>query len=371
MGGYDADDIRLIATNALQAGKGQAVVLLMSGGVDSSTSAHILKEAGYAVAGVTMQMRKTADDAPGKAVNDAAEVAKQLGIPHYWADVTKAFEEIVVGKFRQAYAEGRTPNPCVDCNMNIKFGLLWELAARQLGAEKIATGHYARIIRDGDNYRLARAIDKTKDQSYFLSGIAKEKLANIIFPLGERTKTDIRKAAKDIGLHVAEKAESMELCFAGEGDYRAMLGLGHASSEGDLLDMTGRKIGTHKGIANYTIGQRRGLGFAGGKPLYVGGIDPVRNTVILGTRDEVCRHTVAASEANILIPGELLDGTKTIGKIRSYGDGRPCVISRVDKDGFSVRFDSGEFAPCPGQRLVIYNERECVIAGGTIGENDT
>jgi tRNA-uridine 2-sulfurtransferase len=364
-----AGDIRIFPTNELPAGNGERVALLMSGGVDSSTSAHLLKEAGFAVIGVTMQVRQPGGSQPARAILDAAQVCWQLGIPHYWADLSGAFEDIVVGKFRQSYAAGRTPNPCVDCNMNIKFGLLWDIARKQLGTLKVATGHYARIVRDGSEYHLARAIDKTKDQSYFLSGIPKEKLADIIFPLGERTKTDIRNAARDIGLHIADKAESMELCFAGEGDYRAMLGMEHASNEGDLLDITGRKIGTHKGIANYTIGQRRGLGFAGGKPLYVGGIDPVRNTVTLGTRDEVCRHTVIAQQAIILIPDKLVEDTRCLGKIRSYGEGRPCVISRVDADGFAVRFDEGEFAPCPGQRLVVYDDREFVIAGGTITDS--
>jgi tRNA-uridine 2-sulfurtransferase len=276
--------IKLVTTNDAPRNRGEPVALLMSGGVDSSTSAHILKEMGYAVVGVTMQVRPTEDGRPAKAVQDASEVCRLLGVPHYRADLSRAFEDEVVGKFRQSYAAGQTPNPCVDCNMNIKFGLLWELARKQLGIVKIATGHYAKIVKEKDEYRLARAADKTKDQSYFLSGIARQKLANIIFPLGERTKVEVRRAASEIGLHVAQKAESMELCFAGEGDYRAMLGLEHASNEGDLLDMAGSKIGTHKGIANYTIGQRRGIGFAGGKPLYVGGIDPVRNTVTLGTR---------------------------------------------------------------------------------------
>jgi tRNA-uridine 2-sulfurtransferase len=359
-------DIKLTCTNDAPRGSGEPVALLMSGGVDSSTSAHILREMGCSVIGITMQVRRAEDGKPAKAVQDASRVCQLLGVPHYFADLSQPFEDEVVGKFRESYAAGQTPNPCVDCNMRIKFGLLWELAKRQLGIAKVATGHYARIIREGGECRLARAVDKTKDQSYFLSGIPRLKLADIIFPLGERTKVEVRKAAAEIGLHVADKAESMELCFAGEGDYRAMLGLEHASNEGDLLDMRGSRIGTHKGIANYTIGQRRGIGFAGGKPLYVGGIDPVRNTVMLGTREEVCRHSVTAKSVNALIPEELAEGREVIGKIRSYGEGRACTLSRVESDSLTVRFAEGEFAPCPGQRLVVYNDRECVIAGGTI-----
>jgi tRNA-uridine 2-sulfurtransferase len=365
MGGY-ADTTELIATNDMRPGRGEVVALLMSGGVDSSTSAHILKEKGYAVVGVTMQIRRTEDGKPARATVDAAEVCRKLGIPHCWTNLSKAFEEMVVEKFRQAYAEGRTPNPCVDCNINIKFGLLWELAQARFGATKVATGHYARIIRDGGDCRLARAKDKAKDQSYFLSGIAREKLASIIFPLGELTKNEVREMAKGIGLHVADKTESMELCFAGEGDYRAMLGIEHASNEGDLLNMAGEKIGTHKGIANYTLGQRRGLGFAGGEPLYVGAIDSVRNTVTLGTRADLCRQVVEAEQLNVLIPERYIAGVKGLGKVRSYGDGRPCEITVAAPDRLVVRFEEPEFAPCPGQRLVVYDEAECIIAGGTI-----
>jgi tRNA-uridine 2-sulfurtransferase len=365
-----AGNIRLMPTNAIPPGTDRPIVLLMSGGVDSSTSAHILKDSGYSVIGITMQVRQTADEQPARAICDAAEVCNHLGLPHYMVDLSAAFEGIVVGKFRRSYAAGQTPNPCVDCNMHIKFGLLWQLAREQLGITNIATGHYARIVRDGDEYRLATAADKTKDQSYFLSGIAKDRLADIVFPLGDSRKTDIREMARDIGLHVAQKAESMELCFAGEGDYRAMLGLEHSSNKGDLLDMSGRKIGTHEGVANYTIGQRRGLKFAGGQPLYVGRIDPVMNTVAIGTRDEVHRHIVTAQGINTLIPQELLAGLRAMGKVRSYGQGRACTIETVTPDGFSVRFDEGEFAPCPGQRLVVYDEKECVIAGGTIVSSD-
>ncbi|HSV26788.1 MAG TPA: tRNA 2-thiouridine(34) synthase MnmA [Sedimentisphaerales bacterium] len=361
-----ADSVALAPTNDISRSSGEAVMLLMSGGVDSSVSTHLIKEMGFAVIGVTMQMSRSGDGGHSKAVIEAAGVARQLGVPHYRADVADAFEELVVEKFRTSYANGLTPNPCVDCNINIKFGLLWDIGRKRLGIRKMATGHYARILKDGDDMRLARAADKAKDQSYFLSGIAKEMLANIIFPLCEKTKTEVRATAARLGLHVAQKTESMELCFAGGGNYRAMLGLEHADNEGPLLNMKGERIGTHKGVANYTIGQRRGLGFAGGEPLYVGAIDPVGNTVTLGTKSEVCSRVVTAANVNILMPKEYRIGTPAAGKLRSYGGGRACAIVRADAEVMSVRFEEEEFAPCPGQRLVIYDDADCVIAGGTI-----
>ncbi|MCF7955761.1 MAG: hypothetical protein K9M75_08170, partial [Phycisphaerae bacterium] len=226
-------------------------------------------------------------------------------------------------------------------------------------------------------------INKDKDQSYFIYGIPAAKVEHLYLPLGGLTKPQVREIAAGIDLGVAEKAESMELCFAGEGDYRDALGLDNADSEGDLVDMQGNKIGTHKGVANYTLGQRRGLGFAAGEPVYVGRIDPVKNIVALGTRDEVTEKKVASEETNVLVADELFVGAKLFGKIRSGGDPRGCVVTEVSpwKKGdrynlpsaersqspfFSVDFDEPVFAPCPGQRIVLYNESDHVIAGGVI-----
>ncbi len=345
------------------------VVVLFSGGLDSRLTVKVLQENGYDVQAMYFLMPF------GSRYNHLEEIkqfAEEQKIKLIIMDCTKGklLQEFLGILKKPKYKRGTALNPCVDCNINIKFGLLWELARKQLGTEKIATGHYARILRDGQEYRLARAVDRSKDQSYFLSGIKVGKLAKIIFPLGELTKGEVRKMAREIGLHVADKTESMELCFAGEGDYRAMLGVSEAATEGDLLNMKGEKIGTHKGIANYTIGQRRGLGFAGGEPLYVGAIDPVKNTVALGTREETCKSIVEAGEVNVLIEDEFVaSATNVIGKVRSYGEGRACEIIEAAPDRLSVRFEQEEFAPCPGQRLVIYNNRDCIIAGGTIGED--
>jgi len=193
-----------------------------------------------------------------------------------------------------------------------------------------------------------------------------EKLEQFVLPLGELTKNEVRSIAAQLSLTVADKPESMELCFAGESNYRAALIATEAAKCGDLMDMHGNKIGTHKGIANYTLGQRRGVGFAGGRPLYVGRIDAYTNTVALGTRDEVCSRIVAANQINILIPEDLAANKQLFGKIRSYGEPQPCRVVDVNQNSMIVEFDQPQFAPCPGQRLVLYDSYDNLVAGGTI-----
>ncbi|MGB2807579.1 MAG: tRNA methyl transferase PRC-barrel domain-containing protein, partial [Sedimentisphaerales bacterium] len=197
-------------------------------------------------------------------------------------------------------------------------------------------------------------------------GIGREKLPYFVLPLGELTKERVREIATQQYLKVAEKDESMELCFAGEGDYRTALTGEKANQSGDITDMQGNKIGTHKGISNYTLGQRRGIGFAGGKPLYVGKIDAEANTIALGAREEISSRIIKANQINILIPDELTAGKRFFGKIRSYGDPRPCRIVDVGEETMTVEFDEPQFAPCPGQKLVLYDSDDNIIAGGTI-----
>ncbi len=357
------------------------VAVLMSGGVDSSVTAHLLKSAGWEVLGITMKIPVACDTGiRGCCGADAAFVCHELGIPHYFVDVTEAFEDIIIQPFRDAYSRGQTPNPCVDCNTFLKFSLVWDELQEEFGITQLATGHYARVVHvappppgvtpaEGGwatRVVLRRARDKDKDQSYFLYGIPSHRLPNLILPLGDLTKHQVRAMAAELRLSVAEKAESMELCFAGEQDYRLALGDDAINRPGDMMDMQGRKIGVHKGIANYTLGQRRGLGFAGGKPLYVGRIDAVANTVALGTREEVSTRVVRATCRNTLLPERLTPDARLFGKIRSYGDPRPCKLIDLTPDGMTVEFDEAQFAPCPGQRLVLYDEQENVVAGGVI-----
>jgi tRNA-specific 2-thiouridylase len=245
---------------------------------------------------------------------------------------------------------------------------LWDFLEETFGIGHLATGHYAKVSKTAGRVYLGRAKDKAKDQSYFLYGIGSDKLARFVLPLCELTKEKVRSIARQLNLTVAEKAESMELCFAGEGDYRSALTCAEANQHGDITDMTGNKIGTHKGIANYTLGQRRGIGFAGGKPLYVGRISAQTNTIALGTREEIAFRTVRANQINALIPEELVADTQVYGKIRSYGDPQICKLIDVGKTNITVEFDEPQFAPCPGQRLVLYNSDDNIIAGGTISE---
>ncbi len=343
------------------------VAVLMSGGVDSSVTAHLLKSGGWEVLGITMKIPVACDTGPrGCCGADAAFVCHELGIRHYFVDVTEAFDDIIIQPFRDAYSHGRTPNPCVDCNSFLKFSLVWDCLQDKFGITQLATGHYAKVIHDGPNVYLRRARDTDKDQSYFLYGIPRHRLPNLILPLGDLTKQQVRAMAAELRLSVAEKAESMELCFAGEQDYRLALEDEATNRPGDMMDMQGRKIGVHKGIANYTLGQRRGLGFAGGKPLYVGRIDAAANTVALGTREEVSTRVVRAACCNTLLPERLTPEARLFGKIRSYGDPRPCRLVDLPPDGMTVEFDEAQFAPCPGQRLVLYDDQEEVVTGGVI-----
>jgi len=346
---------------------GKQVAVLMSGGVDSSVTAHLLKSTGWEVLGITMKIPVACD--PGRrgcCGADAAFVCNELGVPHYFVDVTEAFNDVIIRPFRDAYSHGRTPNPCVDCNTFLKFSLVWDQLQEEFGITQLATGHYAKVIHDGSRVYLHRARDRDKDQSYFLYGIPRDRLPSLILPLGDLTKHQVRTIACELRLSVAQKAESMELCFAGEQDYRLALENDAASDPGAMTDMQGRRIGVHKGIANYTLGQRRGLGFAGGKPLYVGRIDAVANTVALGTREEVSARVVRAAYCNMLLPERLTTTARLLGKIRSYGDPRPCRLIDLTPDSMTVEFDQAQFAPCPGQRLVLYDESDNVVAGGVI-----
>jgi tRNA-specific 2-thiouridylase len=253
----------------------------------------------------------------------------------------------------------------------LKFSLVWDFLQEKFDIHYLATGHYARVYKLGPegtdcHVYLGKAKDNAKDQSYFLYGISLNKLPNLVLPLGELTKEQVRAIASEANLPVAEKPESMELCFTGQGDYRDALTDAPAAQPGDITDMQGNRIATHKGIVNYTLGQRRGIGFAGGKPLYVGKIDAQKNTIALGTKDEVSSRTVSANQVNALIPDELVVGGQFFGKIRSYVDSHPCKLTEVNKQTMTVEFDLPQFAPCPGQRLVLYNSKDYLVAGGTI-----
>ena len=344
------------------------VAVMMSGGVDSSVTAHWLKQAGWDVVGITMKIPVACDTGKrGCCGADAAFVCHDLGLPHYFVDVTQDFREMIIEPFQKAYAQGQTPNPCIDCNTILKFHLVWDLLEQTFGIRYVATGHYARVVHDQGKSALCRGHDPKKDQSYFLYGVPAHRLPFLLLPLGDLTKGEVREQAKAQGLSVADKPESMELCFAGEGDYRVALDE-NACVPGDLLDMDGLKIGRHKGISFYTLGQRKGIGYAGGQPLYVGRIDANANTVSLGTREQVCTDQVRVDQLNVLDPEALSQGQITGAKIRSYGTPYPCCVTRRTDTALDIQFDTPQFAPSPGQRLVIYGHQDQVVVGGVIVE---
>jgi tRNA-specific 2-thiouridylase len=343
------------------------IAVLLSGGVDSSTAAALLKENGWEVLGITMKIPVSGDDAGRSCCGaDAAIVCGELGIPHYFVDAGEAFDRLIIEPFRESYSRGETPNPCADCNTLLKFSLLWDFLTETFGIARLATGHYARVLETAGGTRLARAADRAKDQSYFLYGIAAERLGRLVLPLGGMTKDKVRARAADLRLSVAEKNESMELCFAAEADYRTALPVAAETACGDIVDTRGNKLGTHKGIARYTLGQRQGLGYAAGVPMYVTAIDAESKTVTLGSRRDACSATVTADGVNVLAPGGFAAGGRLFGKIRSYGEPAPCRLKEAAKDRMTVEFDRPQFAPCPGQKLVLYDADDCIVAGGTI-----
>lgn len=353
-------------------GSDREIAVLMSGGVDSSVTALLLCDAGYRVLGITMKvpMAEACDHPSPCCGADAAIVCHQLGVPHYFVDVEQAFEQAVIEPFREAYRSGLTPNPCVDCNTRLKFAAVWDAVEAVFGVRHLATGHYARVVREGGRACLARGIDRQRDQSYFIHGIPAARLGQFHLPVGELSKDATRDIARQHGLPVAEKADSQELCFAGEADYRQALPDEVGQQPGPILDVEGNVLGGHQGIAHFTLGQRRGLRVARGEPQYVVHIDPRSRAVTIGSRAEASRRRVTAGEANVLIPERLRVGERLFGKTRSVGDPAPCTVAAAGESGMAVDFDEPQFGPAPGQRLVLYDEKDRVVAGGVIERDD-
>jgi tRNA-specific 2-thiouridylase len=340
----------------------------MSGGVDSSVAALLLKQTGWDVVGITMKIPVVETHSHPRLCCgvEAALVCRALGLPHYVVDVAEVFKARVMEPFRRAYAGGCTPSPCIDCNSFVKFQAVWDLLERELGVRRVATGHYARVIQEGARTVLARGRDVERDQSYFIYGVPRGRLERLLLPLGDWEKNRVRATAREHRLEVAERADSMELCFAGEGDYRNALGEAARPSPGPIVDVDGNVIGRHRGIGHYTVGQRRGLGIAAPQPLYVLRVDARRNTLVVGARRRAYCSLVRARGLNVLIPDALCAGADLFGKVRSIGEPAPCTVIDAGADELAARFEPPAFAPAPGQHLVLYDPNGRVVGGGAI-----
>ena len=364
--------------SAGQKARGSKAVVAMSGGVDSSVAAAFLKERGYDVTGITMNLfslpkescrsEKLRSCCGRRAIDDAHRVAVHLGIPHFVADFRKEFEAAVIADFAREYGRGRTPNPCVRCNESIKFSLFLQRAKR-LGTDYIATGHHARVARDsaGGRFLLKKGRDGAKDQSYFLYRLNQAQLSMVLMPVGDFTKTEVREMARRWGLPVAEKEESQETCFAPLGNYPEFLArrAPGAFRPGPIKDLAGRILGEHMGIGNYTVGQRRGLGISAPRPLYVVAIDAPRNAVIIGEEKDLYRKKLLASDIR-LISGERLEGPVIVkAKIRYKHREARALIIPVSPRRARVEFERPQRAIAPGQSVVFYR-RDVVIGGGII-----
>ena len=341
--------------------KNPTVMIGMSGGVDSSVAAMLLKEASMDCAGATMQLWGEQD------CTDAKTIASQLEIPHFVLDLREVFKNTVVNRFVSAYEEGLTPNPCILCNKTMKFGLMMQ-KAQELGYDYVATGHYAKIQKDPESGRflLKKAADSHKDQTYFLYRLSQDQLAHTLFPLGELRKDQIREMAQAHGLVTAHKRDSQDICFIPDGDYVSFLRryTGKNYPSGNFLDLHGKVLGSHQGAVNYTIGQRRGLGIALGEPAYVCSKDMKKNTVTLGPNEVLMAPALLAGEMNWILPpaGEPV---RCSGKIRHSQYEQPATLYPQEDGTCIAVFDTPQRAISPGQAAVFY-QGDTVIGGGTI-----
>ncbi len=353
----------------------------MSGGVDSSVAAALLKKEGYDVIGITMKTwgfmevggapKHESGCCSLDAIFDAKNIANQFNFPHYTVDFTKAFEETVINDFVDEYLSGHTPNPCVICNRKIKWEELLQ-KADSLDAKYIATGHYAKVEYSDTTkrYCLKNAKDAHKDQTYALWGLTQESLSRTLFPLADLEKTEIRKIAEEMGIKTANKPDSQEICFVADNNYERFLRERVPEQiknvkEGSLV-YKNKVVGTHKGIPFYTIGQRKGLGIALGKPVYVKNIDVENNIVELGDNEDLLANRVIAKEINYVSTGKLKEGEKVIAKIRYSDKGSLAEIKESNEEKIILDFYEPKRAITPGQSVVIYDEQGYVLAGGII-----
>lgn len=351
------------------------VVVGMSGGVDSSVAAHLLKQEGYEVIGVTMQIwqEETVESTSMEggccglqAVEDARRVAQMLGIPYYVMNFRDIFKEKVIRYFTEEYLAGRTPNPCIACNRYVKWEALLKRSL-EIGADYIATGHYARVERLlNGRYAIRNSVTATKDQTYALYNLTQEQLRHTLMPVGDYTKEEIRGIAQSIGLNVANKPDSMEICFVPDNDYAGFIARNTPAdiAEGNFVDMNENVIGRHKGIIHYTVGQRKGLGIAMGHPVFVTEIRPESNEVVIGENKDILKKIVVCDNINYMSEQSVDENKAYRAKIRYNHPGAACRLKQ-EGESLHVLFETPVRAVTPGQALVVY-DGEFVAMGGTI-----
>lgn len=350
------------------------VLLGMSGGVDSSVSAILLKEAGYEVIGATMELWEEQRNnkvgcATSSTVQDAKKVCQKLDIPHYTLNYKEEFRKNVIENFISCYQCAKTPNPCIECNKHIKFDLLYQ-KAQELGCDYIATGHYAKVEYNPEygQFVLKKSNAEKKDQTYFLYGISREIISKILFPLADYAdKTEIRNIAEQHGLLVAKKPDSQEICFIPDNDYAKFLlenGI-KKPKQGDIVTTKGKVLGKHKGLINYTVGQRKGLGIAYQEPLYVLKLDKEKNEVVVGREEELYQKELYADTLNFLLFDSLKESMEVTAKIRYRAKEVEATIFPIEQDKIKVKFKQSQRAITPGQSIVFY-QQDIVIGGGKI-----
>lgn len=334
----------------------------MSGGTDSSVAALLLKQQGHSVFGITMQIQS--DESADRTIEDARTVADALQIPHHVVDLQETFADSVIRPFCLAYVRGATPNPCILCNYYVKFGALLTKARAQ-GAELMATGHYARVGKLGERYLLRKGVDAAKDQSYFLYMLRQHQLAQVLMPLGDLTRVEVEEAAQRENLPV-RASESQDICFIPGNDYAAFVEGQYpsASAPGPIVDRENNLLGEHEGILHYTIGQRRGLGISASDPLYVVGIKPETNTIVVGPKGEVYSSELVASDLN-WIAVEEPRSLSVNARIRYAQRETKAFVEPLEDGGVHVRFDKPQMAVAPGQSVVFY-DGDVVVGGGRI-----